>query len=278
MPKAPNENRTKAEQMFGEGMALVEIAERLGISEGTVRSWKSRYGWGKPNKDKKKSQKKTDATLQKTSATKNNGKGATLQKKKKDGRGRKKGKPGNPNPVLIPPKHGGYSRVYWDTLDDAEKEIIEDEFKDPELILIDQIKMYTVRERRIMIAINKYREKEAGGGLYVSQTTQHQTKRKFKNEYDEELYNSMIKEKIDRGDRLPGEQYNVTTQTQATIDLITRLEREMSYVQSSKTKAIEALSRLQLEKKKMEKESQSPTTVDDWIKAVLGEEEVEDDE
>lgn len=58
MPRAPSEKIIEAEKLFHDGMAMVEIAKRLGVSDGTVRCWKNRYGWGdKP--------KKTNATLQK---------------------------------------------------------------------------------------------------------------------------------------------------------------------------------------------------------------------
>lgn len=58
MPRTPSEKMIEAEKLFNDGIAMVEIAKKLGVSDGTVRSWKNRYGWG----DKSK---KTDATLQK---------------------------------------------------------------------------------------------------------------------------------------------------------------------------------------------------------------------
>ena len=58
MPRAPSEKVTQAEKLFNDGMPMVEIAKKLGVSDGTVRSWKNRYGWGKNSK-------KTSATLRK---------------------------------------------------------------------------------------------------------------------------------------------------------------------------------------------------------------------
>ena len=46
MPKASKEKMIEAEKLFNDGMAMVEIAIKLGVSDGTVRSWKNRYGWG----------------------------------------------------------------------------------------------------------------------------------------------------------------------------------------------------------------------------------------
>ena len=52
MPRAPSEKVTQAEKLFNDGMAMVEIAKKLGVSDGTVRSWKNRYGWGTNSKKK----------------------------------------------------------------------------------------------------------------------------------------------------------------------------------------------------------------------------------
>ena len=52
MPRAPSEKMIEAEKLFNDGMAMVEIAKKLGVSDGTVRSWKNRYGWGDKSKKK----------------------------------------------------------------------------------------------------------------------------------------------------------------------------------------------------------------------------------
>ena len=38
MPRAPSEKVTQAEKLFNDGMAMVEIAKKLEVSDGTVRS------------------------------------------------------------------------------------------------------------------------------------------------------------------------------------------------------------------------------------------------
>lgn len=287
MPKAPNENRAKAKQMFEEGMALVEIAGQLGISEGTVRSWKSREGWGGK---KKKGQKKTNAALQKNSATLHSQTVATPKKKRggqpgnKNSKGKKnaKGGPGNPDPTPPPLRHGGYSNAYWNVLSDEEKEMIMEIHSEPEMIYMDQVKLLSVREHRLMKAINKYREmefkKDGIGGLYIASTVQIQQKRTFKNAAEEAVYNEQIRQKIEKGARLPGEPYTLQTHTQATIDLIARLERELSYVQGQKTKALDSLTKFRFERQKLESASVGNDVVDDWINAILGEDEDEEDD
>ena len=54
MPRAPSEKKAEAEKLFKKGWKLAEIAKKLDVPEGTVRSWKNRGKWGEkpPTKDK----------------------------------------------------------------------------------------------------------------------------------------------------------------------------------------------------------------------------------
>ncbi len=45
MARAPDKRIEQAKAMYLQGRKLVEIAEALGLPEGTVRSWKNRYKW-----------------------------------------------------------------------------------------------------------------------------------------------------------------------------------------------------------------------------------------
>ena len=45
MARAPDPKAAQAKEMFLAGKKLIEIAETLDVPEGTVRSWKNRYGW-----------------------------------------------------------------------------------------------------------------------------------------------------------------------------------------------------------------------------------------
>ena len=53
MPRAPSDKVNEAKELFESGMAMVDIAKKLKVSDGTVRSWKNRYGWGTCEKSKK---------------------------------------------------------------------------------------------------------------------------------------------------------------------------------------------------------------------------------
>ena len=45
MPRKPDKRIIKAKELYKKGQKLIEIANRLGVPEGTVRSWKNRYKW-----------------------------------------------------------------------------------------------------------------------------------------------------------------------------------------------------------------------------------------
>ena len=57
-------------------------------------------------------------------------------------------------------KHGGYVPVFMDALDSDEQELLESIPEDTELQLMEQIQLFSIRERRILKAINKYREQK----------------------------------------------------------------------------------------------------------------------
>ena len=261
MPRAPSEKVTQAEKLFNDGMAMVEIAKKLGVSDGTVRSWKNRYGWGKTSK-------KNKCNVAKESDKKN----ATLQKKKRGGQPKNqnaKGGSGNPHPNPPPDrtKHGGYVPVFMDALDEEEQELLATIPEDTELQLMEQIQLFSIRERRILKAINKYREQK--GDVSVSNVTRFEDKRAFKTKEEEAEYDRRQKKKVDKGDILPGKAYSIQTSTTNKDIIIARLEQELSTIQSKKTKAIEALSKIRIENKKLNGESKSNEYVRLWTQRVI---------
>lgn len=256
MARARSPNSIEAEEMYKRGMKLVDIAKKLDAPASTVRRWKSTQNWDGDTKKKKneRSQKK------KTSARHKGG-----QLGNKNAVGNKGGplKPGD----KIAEKHGAYSSVYWDVLDESEKDMIEDIPMDEEMLLIEQIQLFAVRERRIMAAINKYRN--MNGEVSLFGFTRTEDKRAFKSDEDKQLYEERIEEKVASGDRLPGNTYNMMTNMENKDNMIARLEKELSTVQSKKTKAIEALAKLRLEKQKIAGESKGNEVVRAWAEAVV---------
>ena len=45
MARTPNQRIEQAKALYDKGLKLIDIANQLGIPEGTVRSWKNRYNW-----------------------------------------------------------------------------------------------------------------------------------------------------------------------------------------------------------------------------------------
>lgn len=245
--------------MFHDGMALVDIAKKLGKPEGTVRRWKSTQNWdGNSKKKQGERSQKDNASVRK--------RGGQPGNKNSKGKQNAKGH-GAPKGTQNALKHGGYSAVYWDTLDEDERELIESMPQDEEEILINQITLYTVRERRLMKAINKYRDSK--GGVYVAGAIRFEKKRTFKDDEEKELYEERIQEKVMKNERLPGESYDLQTSTASTADLVARLEKELTSVQSCKTKAVDALAKLRLEKEKAAGESKGNELVRAWADSVI---------
>lgn len=256
MARARSSDSIEAEKLYREGMLLVDIAKKLGKPEGTVRRWKSTQNWeGKSKKNKSECSNKKKANVRKPSGGQKGNKNAV-------GHGGT-GPPGNKNAW----KHGGYSKICLDALDDEEVKLIEEMPQDEEEILLNQIMIFTIRERRLMKAINKYRD--AKGGVYVYEVTKREEKRSFKNDEERKCYEEAIRVKVDAGERLPGERYSIETTTSSTIDLIARLEKELTSVQSQKTKATDSLARLRLEKQKIEGESRGNDLIHIWTESVL---------
>lgn len=137
MARAPDERVEQAQELFKQGKKLIEIANQLNLPEGTVRSWKNRYKW--------------NATLQsnKRNVAKRNKGG---QPNNKNAVGNNGGAPeGNKNNLQT----GEFERLFFDVLDQEEHEIIKAVPIDKTQLLIQEIQLLTVRERRMLRRIEE---------------------------------------------------------------------------------------------------------------------------
>lgn len=257
------DKKEQAYKDYKKGMKYKDIAEKYGVSLSAVKSWAVRY-WNKEKDKGKVATKAKKGCNQKADKSQPKSRGAP--KGNKNAVGNNGGAPkGNTNAV----KHGGYSEIYWDTLNEEEKALIEDMPKDEEMLLLEQLKLLSVRERRLMMAINKYRDVK--GGLTVSGVLTSNTKRAFsedeQGEAEKEMYLELRQQKIDEG-KISYLGYDKFTQTatEATYNIILRLERELTAVQSKKTKCLDLLAKLHTEKIN----DGDADLVDDWIAAVEG--------
>ncbi len=250
--RAPTDEKLRAQVLanYKKGVGPKALAEETGISINTIKSWIKRDKAKSPTQNKGGGKKEKGASSKKKT-------GAPLGNKNAEGHG---APAGNQNAV----KHGAYSGVYWDFLreDEYDIEISDNE----EQLLLEQIRLFSIRERRIMQAINKYADEKTG--QYISGAMKSEDKRAFANEAERVQYQNVVNQKIQKGDRLPGERYGMTTYTTATIELITRLEKELTAVQKQKTKAITELAKLRAVKN--ENNSGSEELIEDWIAGVMG--------
>ena len=115
MPRARSPNRDKAKELWlasGKTRLLKDIAAELGVPESRVRKWKSEDKW---EAEKGSNSKGAKRNTSKGNAPKRNKGG---QPGNKNAVGNNGGAPlGNSNAY----KHGGFSKVYWDTLDEDEQ-------------------------------------------------------------------------------------------------------------------------------------------------------------
>lgn len=222
--KTKSPEREKARKLYLKSNKTAknkEIAEKLGVSASLVAKWKSQDKWDSEDLPK--------------------------EKVKSKGKNKSKGKPGAPfgnhNAFANrggPPlgsvnalKHGGYSQVYWDTIDEAERAMIQDMPEDEETMLLDQIKLFSVRERRIMQAIEKVKGK------------------------DEQMTNTTVKTEVrvdndnNESEDESSKPYKLVTLTENKHNVVARLEDELTRVQRAKSQAIATLSKLNIEKQKI---------------------------
>ena len=249
------DNRDKGYTLFKKGLKYKEIAEKLGVPESTVKSWATRY-WkkGKVASEKVASKKKKVATEDATSTTP---KPRGAPKGNANGVGNKGGAPpGNQNAVT----HGGYAAILFDTLDEAEHSMIDQMGSNEEKLLVDEINLLTVRERRIMQRIQEYQK----APVAISSTVRTEHKRAFDSPEDEHLYNERIQEKIDAKERLPGREYTTHTTTEASYSIVLKLEEALTRCQAQKQRAIDSLNKI-----RQSQGSKGGALADDWIAGVL---------
>lgn len=247
MPRARSPNREKARELWlasGKKRLLKDIASELGVSETQVRKWKSQDGWEKVTLPKEEEKKKSNVTKRKRGGQPGNKNGV--------GHGAPKGNKNNY-------KHGLYERIYWDTLDEEEKQMIQDMHYEEERLLQEQIALLSVRERRLLKTIAEYKEKK--GGLALESVIQRKL----------EIDGNIIQDDYQT-------QTETTTRTISTFEVIQKLEAELTRVQAKKTRCIEALNKLRLERMRIEDEQKGNDLVNDWIHGVMDGDDNEEDE
>ena len=205
-----------AEADYKQGMKYKDIAEKYEVSLSTVKSWAARH-WKKEEvatkgkkgsqPSSKKSQPKKKKSQPKVGAPKGN----------QNAVGNNGGAPARNQNHL---QHGIYSKVYWDTLDEDELQLVGNMSYEEEDLLEEQIALLTVREHRFLVLIKKHKEK---GGLSISSVVTHKWIPKDKTE---------------------ASGTDSTIMASSDESIIHRYENELTKIQARKTRCIEALAKL----------------------------------
>lgn len=138
MPRSRDPNRDRAFEIYrksGGKIDLVEIASQLNLSPGTIRGWKSKDDWecllnGTLRKNTERSKRKKGGQPGNKNAVGNNG-GAPQN---------------NKNAVTT----GEFETLLFDCLEPEEKELAAAVPADKETLLLQEIRLLTVRERRML--------------------------------------------------------------------------------------------------------------------------------
>lgn len=220
MARAPNQKVEEAKELYAKGLKLIEISDKLGIPEGTVRSWKNRYQWD-------------DATLQKKKRNVAKKKGGQPGNKNAKGHGGT-GPPRNKNAV----KTGEFETLFFDTLQEDEKRLIETVELDKEQLLLQEIQLLTVRERRMLQRIENLKAIEEAESLENPLDPERKIPRG--------MSVTKVSDGIEKGETTHLCEYEgILGQIQAIEDALTR-------VQSRRQKAIESIHKFGYDDAKLE--------------------------
>lgn len=164
MPRERSPNRDKAFEIYKDHDGKItnrEIANQLGEDEKVIAVWKSRDQWNVVQQSKKRCTTK--------------------------GRG---GQPGNKNAVgnaggAAPKQNknalttGEFETLFFDTLDPDELQLVQTVQPDKEQLLLQEIQLLTVRERRMLKRIDHLRQLDQDAGGDTDQTLPGMTVTKY---------------------------------------------------------------------------------------------------
>lgn len=252
-------DRDKALEDYKAGLSYKEIAEKHDVSESTVKSWASRH-W---NNDKKiqKARRKSKQSQLKGKKGCNQKSDKKSQKDAPKPRGAPKGSVnaagnngGAPKGSKNALKHGGYSVVKWNELTDEERAMAESmEDSDTEDNLHEEVVLYTIRERRLLRAINTMKEVNLKGNVEISTNISVHTTGSGS---DTSIVGSTKSTNLER------------------VEIaVLRLERELTSVQKAKARTLQTLDEVRRANGK-----DDDTWLEDFVAAIEAEDESEEED
>lgn len=222
MARPRDPNRDKAFEIYKQNAGnidLVEIASQLNISPGTVRGWKSKDKW----------EQQVNGTLPKNTERSKRSKGGQPGNRNAIGHGGT-GPPNNKNAV----KTGEFETLLFDVLEPEEQELAAAVEPDKERLLLQEIQLLTVRERRMLQRIEQLRH-----------PPEHDPKDK--------VPEGMSVVQYDHG--IQRSEFTSLKTYKDSIERIQPIEEALTRVQTRKQKAIEALHRFGFDDARLELET-----------------------
>lgn len=224
MARAPDPRIEQAKAMYLKGRKLIEIAKALDLPEGTVRRWKSTHKW-----ESERSDRNSERSVKRKQ-------GAQPGNKNSSG-----GPPGNKKAVTT----GEFETLLFDCLDEEEKRLAESMPDDKHHLLLQEIQLLTVRERRMLKRIESI--KQAAAYLDTDITTE-----------------GMTLVSIECGDQSIKKKY------ESKLGQIQAIEEALTRVQARKQRAIESLHKfgfddvqIELERKRVEMAARAAGEIED---------------
>ena len=215
------EIRDQAFRDYKKGMKYKEIAEKYGVSLSAVKSWASRY-WKKDSCNQKAKKLQPDKGKVATRGAPRNNRNAA---------GNKGGAAPERNKNAL--KTGEFEALFFDTLEPEEKQLISSMPDSKEQLLLYEIQLLTVRERRMMKRIE-----DISGSEGDSEET------------GDNMAAAMILVKrqagIEKGNETDLKEYH------SKIGQIQAIEDAMTRVQARKQKAIDSLHRFGFDDARLE--------------------------
>ncbi len=213
--------RDQAFNDYKKGMKYKEIAEKYGVSLSAVKSWASRY-WKKDSCNQKAKKLQPDKGRAATRGAPRNNKNAA---------GNKGGAAPERNKNAL--KTGEFEALFFDTLEPEEKQLVSAMPDSKEQLLLHEIKLLTVRERRMMKRIE-----DISGSGEDSEGTGNSS----------EAAMTLVKRQagIEKGNETDLKEYH------GKIGQIQAIEDALTRVQARKQKAIDSLHRFGFDDARLE--------------------------
>ena len=247
------ELKDKGYTLHKKGLKNSEIAERLGVSLNTVKSWSRRY-WKDADSGAKRAPKKR---------TRKGAKAAPNAPKPKRG-----APPGNLNAVgncaggapignRNALKHGGYAEVmFGEWMAEHRKALAESAPPTEEELLMQEIDLLTLRERYLLERIKDCEPEPGKKDKHIVRSIRTDKQQmNFKRLDDDadaeradmEKYIELRDKAVAEGKLWPGATMHVSTTTESAYERIERLERLLTQVQRQKSRVIGQLVALRKE-------------------------------